>query len=143
MFVLLTLAPRSNNLLEDVYNNTDTSAIHYSGEWDLQTVHDAPSTSLTAPLHRTSAHGASATLDFTGDAVAVYGLRVWGNWLYNVVSILCLDSEISFSSPLTATCRHWMGNCLINTTAVPYGSLPIRFYISALDSTLRQLIEFR
>lgn len=85
----LTSRIRSDAVLDVVYNNTDTSAIHYDGEWDLQTIHFAPSITLTAPLHRTSAHGASATLDFIGEAVAVYGLRVWGSWLYNVVSFFC------------------------------------------------------
>ena len=49
--------------MDVVYNNTDTSEIHYSGEWDLQTIHFAPSVTLTAPLHRASAHGASARLN--------------------------------------------------------------------------------
>ena len=87
---ILTSSIRSDTVSNVVYNNTDTSSIHYDGEWDLQTIQDAPSITLTAPLHRTSAHGASATLNFTGEAVAVYGFRVWGSWLYNVVSFPCI-----------------------------------------------------
>ena len=87
MLVSLTPRSRSDAVSDVVYYNTNTSALHYNGEWDLQTIDCAPSTTLTAPLHHTSAHGASATLDFTGEAVAVYGLRVWGSWLYNIVSI--------------------------------------------------------
>ena len=79
------LQHRTTTPPEVVVNNTDTSSIHYEGDWGLQTIANAPSTTLTAPLHLTTTYGSSATLNFTGEAVAVYGFRVYGNWLYNVV----------------------------------------------------------
>ena len=95
--VVLITQCRTTTPPEVVYNNTDTSSIHYQGDWGLQTIANAPSTSLTAPLHLTTTYGSSATLNFTGEAVAVYGFRVYGNWLYNVVSSLKIRSTARIS----------------------------------------------
>lgn len=60
--------------------------IHYSGKWGTVTIPDVPSSTSTTPIHNTTAAGSSASLNFTGEAVAVYGFRDWGNWKYTVVS---------------------------------------------------------
>ncbi|KAH9839400.1 uncharacterized protein C8Q71DRAFT_856015 [Rhodofomes roseus] len=72
-----------------VYNDTDVSAFHYMGKWNTTTISGAPSTTSAAPLHKTSSDGASASIKFTGEAVAVYGFRTWGSYLYNIT----LDDE--------------------------------------------------
>ncbi|KAH9935601.1 uncharacterized protein B0H18DRAFT_418127 [Fomitopsis serialis] len=69
---------------EVVYNNTDTSAVHYTANWTSLTIAGAPSTTSSIPIHKTTAYGASASLNFTGEAIAVYRFRSWGSYLYNI-----------------------------------------------------------
>ncbi|KAH9935603.1 uncharacterized protein B0H18DRAFT_976475 [Fomitopsis serialis] len=70
--------------LEVVYANTNTSAFQYTGGWSVKSDADVPSPTSTAPFHITSQYGSSVSLNFTGEAIAMYGLRNWGNWIYNV-----------------------------------------------------------
>jgi len=70
-----------------VYSNTNTSIFRYSGKWSTNEADGVPSPNSTAPYHQTSSYGASVSLNFTGEAVADYGLRDWGNWVYNVIRV--------------------------------------------------------
>lgn len=67
-----------------VYENTNTSAFQYTGPWIQTEAVNVPSPTSTAPYHQTSSYGASASMHFEGEAVAVYGSREWGSWLYNI-----------------------------------------------------------
>lgn len=70
------------------YSNTNGSAFQYTGNWSIDSAPDVPSPTSTAPYHITSQYGSAVSMNFTGgEAVAVYGLRDWGDWIYNVVSV--------------------------------------------------------
>ncbi|EPT04929.1 hypothetical protein FOMPIDRAFT_1027623 [Fomitopsis schrenkii] len=67
------------------YSNTNGSAFQYTGNWSIDSAPDVPSPTSTAPYHITSQYGSAVSMNFTGgEAVAVYGLRDWGDWIYNV-----------------------------------------------------------
>ncbi|TFY63166.1 hypothetical protein EVJ58_g3412 [Rhodofomes roseus] len=71
--------------LEVPYPNTNTSVFQYTGQWSEASAAGVPSPTSTAPHHITSQYGSSVSMNFTGgEAVAVYGVRDWGNWIYNV-----------------------------------------------------------
>ena len=73
--------------VEVAYSNTNDSAFQYTGKWSVNSAADVPSPTSTAPYHITSQYGSAVSMNFTGgEAVAVYGFRDWGNWIYNVVS---------------------------------------------------------
>ena len=81
---------RSDNApVEVAYSNTNDSAFQYTGKWTVNSAADVPSPTSTAPYHVTSQYGSAVSMNFTGgEAVAVYGFRDWGNWIYNVVSTI-------------------------------------------------------
>lgn len=68
------------------YDNQNTTAITYTGNWTPdKVVSGVPSSSSSAPFHTTSDFGASASLNFCGRAVAVYGSTTFGHGQYSVV----------------------------------------------------------
>lgn len=126
---------RTTTPQEVPYDNTD-AAVHYSGQWGTVTITDVPSSTSSAPIHNTTVTGSSASLNFTGEAVAVYGFRDWGSWKYTVVSALphtnTIHCLIYWSAP-----RLWMGGGT-TITGAHYGSFPTRSCSSARDWNRRQ-----
>lgn len=88
--------------VEVAYPNTNTSAFQYTGKWSVNTAGDVPSPTSTAPYHITSQYGSAVSMNFTGgEAIAVYGFRDWGNWIYNVVSTIPHSRQVILA--------HWHG----------------------------------
>ncbi|KAI0733076.1 hypothetical protein C8Q72DRAFT_881544 [Fomitopsis betulina] len=76
---------RSSVPVEVIYMNTNGSAFQYTGDWSVDSASGVPSPTSTAPYHITSQYGSAVSMNITGgEAVAVYGFRDWGNWIYNV-----------------------------------------------------------
>ncbi|KAL5534029.1 hypothetical protein ACEPAG_489 [Sanghuangporus baumii] len=66
-------------------DNQNTSAISYTGDWTpSKIVSDVPSSGSPTPFHSTTASGASAALNFTGRAVALYGSSTTDHGPYSV-----------------------------------------------------------
>lgn len=91
MFYFSATTPETQTI-----NNQDTNTIRYSGNWTpKKSIKGVPSKQDTAPFHTTSNSGDSASLQFSGRAVAVYGLSTIGNGQYKIVRIekLCYMSS--------------------------------------------------
>ncbi|KAL5495045.1 hypothetical protein ACEPAI_507 [Sanghuangporus weigelae] len=80
--VVNTTSPTPAALTVD---NQNTSAIWYTGDWTTsKVVSDVPSSGTPTPFHSTTASGASAALNFTGRAVALYGSSTTNHGPYSV-----------------------------------------------------------
>ncbi|PCH34098.1 hypothetical protein WOLCODRAFT_94833 [Wolfiporia cocos MD-104 SS10] len=88
----ITIPYDGDPLVAVTYQNTNSSVFNYIGKWSTVVAPQVPSPTSTAPYHMTTSFDSHVTMNFTGgEAVAVYGFRDWGNWLYNVT----LSSSVS------------------------------------------------
>ena len=93
----------------------NTTAMEYEGTWETRTVGTIPSPDNPRPFHISKERGASATMNFTGRSVAVYGSMNWGHQRFGVV----LDGKETF----------------YNASSVWLLPNPLKYYADGLDET--------
>ncbi|KAL5495043.1 hypothetical protein ACEPAI_505 [Sanghuangporus weigelae] len=76
------VAPASSSPTPERIDNQNTSVISYSGSWTVHNAHQIPSPDHPAPYFQTDKSGSSASLNFSGRAVAVRGESNLGWWSY-------------------------------------------------------------
>ncbi|EJD03738.1 uncharacterized protein FOMMEDRAFT_167065 [Fomitiporia mediterranea MF3/22] len=75
----------SSTPVYETIDNQNTSAIAYAGDWSpTVTVPKVPTTASPAPYHDTTVASASASFNFTGRAVALYGSSTSNHGPYTV-----------------------------------------------------------
>ncbi|EJD03739.1 uncharacterized protein FOMMEDRAFT_154844 [Fomitiporia mediterranea MF3/22] len=140
----------SSTPVYETIDNQNTSAIAYAGDWTpSKTVADIPSSASPAPFHSTTASGASASFNFTGRAVALYGSSTTNHGLYSVnldgtkhlfngsSQWLLGNMLLFYQDGLEENTTHSLSITNVGTNALSLNSVQITHFNNTLTSTNR------
>ncbi|KAF7302161.1 hypothetical protein MIND_00783000 [Mycena indigotica] len=78
-------AQYDNPPAELFYDNSDSSALKYSGNWSTQSAAGIPNATVSHPWQQTTDKVASVSMVVSNAVgVSIYGMANWGGWVYTV-----------------------------------------------------------